>query len=337
MLLWSGYHITSSTRVLPVLSVLIAGAAVVVFVAGSPFSTLAEGDVRVQRPPALRVFGVGAVNYGISMLIMFAFAWLHPVAAEYHPILLGLLLALLSNTDIHSLLLGGGAAGDVGLGRSLAESGPGAAKRSNPARPCAWWPQAWRPHSLTRPADESDGRFGFVRLHTAGCRAGGSLVNGEGPGPGRFRTSRRVRRACSLRLAACCWSAAYPGPDWATGRVRCRPERTCRALSVLFQIVYPAAIAIKALPVVFLMTLYWIVLAPGGARQRSKRAWNTWRGAGLCGALPGAAGHPHGHFLWDRLRYVGLLGATKKAAAALGRFLRSHHGSATGRSSSASS
>src|SRR5262249_46046517 len=32
VLLWSGYHITSSTRVLPVLSVLIAGAAVVVFV-----------------------------------------------------------------------------------------------------------------------------------------------------------------------------------------------------------------------------------------------------------------------------------------------------------------
>jgi hypothetical protein len=103
VLLWAGFRMTSSKLVLPVLSLLIGGAAVAIFVFHAPFPRWLKALFVFGGLP-LYEYSVMARNYGISMLLLFVFAWLYR-SRRKHPLLLGTVVALLCNTNIHSLLL----------------------------------------------------------------------------------------------------------------------------------------------------------------------------------------------------------------------------------------
>jgi hypothetical protein len=101
-LLYLGNAITGSPLILPVISVLVAFGAVVIFVLRAPFPLWLKGLFVFSALP-LYEYSVMARNYGISMLLLFSFAALYPRHRQ-HPLLMGMVLALLANTNAHSVL-----------------------------------------------------------------------------------------------------------------------------------------------------------------------------------------------------------------------------------------
>lgn len=102
-LLRIGHQVLGSPLALPVVSVLVAFIAVLIFLFRSPFS-LGLKLLFVFSVLPLYEYSVMARNYGISMLVMFLFAALYPYRRR-HPFVLAGVLALLANTNIHSLLI----------------------------------------------------------------------------------------------------------------------------------------------------------------------------------------------------------------------------------------
>lgn len=103
LLLRAAHSVTQSTVVLPVVSILIASLAVLILVLFSPFG-IGLLAILLLGEFALFEYSVTARNYGISMLILFALAALYPRYRE-RGVVLGLLLLLLANTNVHSTLL----------------------------------------------------------------------------------------------------------------------------------------------------------------------------------------------------------------------------------------
>ena len=197
------------------------------------------------------------------MLIMFAFASLYP-SRRKHPILLGLLLALLCNTNIHSLLLG--------------------------AVLLAMW--AWDVFADERGLGSRDAiQFGAaVCVVAAGMAAAFTTVrptNQMAASDSSAYTLPNVARAISktVKAPARTFPDIAPSPPGvfapvgsvllvaATLGLIGQPVAFAAALSglvalsVLFQIVYPGCYRHQGLFVVFLMTLYWIVLAAARASE----------------------------------------------------------------------
>jgi hypothetical protein len=104
LLLRIGHDLTGSLTVLPIL----AFAAAAKFVALLSISRL--------RLPVIALFALGGItlyqytivarNYGVSVLLMFGFAALYPRLRK-RGIWLGLILALLCNSNVHSVVLAG--------------------------------------------------------------------------------------------------------------------------------------------------------------------------------------------------------------------------------------
>ncbi len=92
-----------SNLILPVLSILIAFAAVCLFLFKSPFPFWVKILFLFSAFP-LYEYSVMARNYGISMLLLFLIALLFP-KKEKQPILFACIIALLANTNIHSVIL----------------------------------------------------------------------------------------------------------------------------------------------------------------------------------------------------------------------------------------
>jgi hypothetical protein len=103
LLLYVGFSATGSVVVLPVLSLIVAGAAVSLLIFLSPFPRWLKILFVFSGLP-LYEYSIMARNYGISMLLFFGFAAMYR-SRKSHPLLLGFILAGLSNTNIHSLLL----------------------------------------------------------------------------------------------------------------------------------------------------------------------------------------------------------------------------------------
>lgn len=103
VLLYAAYGLTGSKLVLPALSALVCGAAVLIFVWHAPFPIWFRALFVFGGLP-LYEYSVMARNYGISMLLLFVFAGLYASRNE-RPILLVAVLALLANTNIHSAVL----------------------------------------------------------------------------------------------------------------------------------------------------------------------------------------------------------------------------------------
>ena len=103
LLLYVGFSATESVVVLPVISLILAGAAVSLLIFLSPFPRWFKILFVFSGLP-LYEYSIMARNYGISMLLFFGFAAMYR-SRKSHPLLLGFILAALSNTNIHSLLL----------------------------------------------------------------------------------------------------------------------------------------------------------------------------------------------------------------------------------------
>lgn len=108
-LLYLGLWVVNSPLVLPVVSVLIAFAAVVLFMRFAPFPLWFRCLFIFGGLP-LYEYTVSARNYGISMLLMVIAAVLYPHRAK-QGWWLAVVLALLANTNVHSALLVGVVAG----------------------------------------------------------------------------------------------------------------------------------------------------------------------------------------------------------------------------------
>jgi len=104
-LLRMGHQVFDSPTVLPLVSVLIAGASILLLLFGSPFP-LAVRILFTFSVLPLYEYSVSARNYGISMLLMFGFAIAYAHRRQ-HPFIVAAVLALLANTNVHSLLIAG--------------------------------------------------------------------------------------------------------------------------------------------------------------------------------------------------------------------------------------
>src|SRR5262249_9174089 len=103
LLLYGGYQVSSSKLVLPAVSIAIAAVAVWLFAFFSLFPPWFKALFIFSGLP-LYEYSVMARNYGISMLLLFLFASLYPLRHR-HPAVLGLVLALLCHTNVHSAML----------------------------------------------------------------------------------------------------------------------------------------------------------------------------------------------------------------------------------------
>ncbi len=105
-LLLRGAHVLwPSPAVLPVISVCVAAAAALLCVLRGPFTWWMVLLGLFSRF-ALFEYSVMARNYGVSVLLMFIIAALY-ARGRNGGVLLGILLALLANTNIHSVILAG--------------------------------------------------------------------------------------------------------------------------------------------------------------------------------------------------------------------------------------
>jgi hypothetical protein len=103
LLLRGAHALAPVPAVLPAVSLLVAAAAVVLFVVRSPFGP----PVLVLFPFSvfpLYEYSVMARNYGVSLLLCFAFASLYRDRTRWRP-LLALILVLLANTNAHAAFL----------------------------------------------------------------------------------------------------------------------------------------------------------------------------------------------------------------------------------------
>jgi hypothetical protein len=105
LLLYSGTVLVDTPLILPILSIGVAFAAVTLFMVTAPFALWVKCLFIFSALP-LYEYSVMARNYGISMLLMFLAVVLYK-ARKSHPWLLGVVLALLANTNVHSTILTG--------------------------------------------------------------------------------------------------------------------------------------------------------------------------------------------------------------------------------------
>ena len=104
-LLLRGGHALIGKMALPVIAYVIGAAAAALLVWRGPFSLLEKGVLLVTKFMVFE-YVVMARNYGVSMLLMFAFAALYRRWRLKGPGL-GIILFLLANTNVHSALLAG--------------------------------------------------------------------------------------------------------------------------------------------------------------------------------------------------------------------------------------
>jgi hypothetical protein len=105
LLLRAAFNLVHATWVLPLVSFLVAALAIWLFLVRAPFAVWWKALFVLSVLPVYE-YSVMARNYGISMLLMFAFAAEY-AGERYRPLLLGTLLFLLANTNVHSAMLAG--------------------------------------------------------------------------------------------------------------------------------------------------------------------------------------------------------------------------------------
>ena len=103
LLLRAAHAVLRDPVALPLVSIAVASAAMLLLLLRSPFSPPLLAALIVGKF-ALFEYAVMARNYGISMALLFALAVLYPRHRRGGPVL-GILLFLLANTNVHSALL----------------------------------------------------------------------------------------------------------------------------------------------------------------------------------------------------------------------------------------
>jgi hypothetical protein len=105
LLLYIGKSLINTQLILPITSILIAFAAVSIFMFYSPFP-LWFRTLFIFNAFPLYEYSVMARNYGITMLLLFIAATLYRKRRQ-HPFLLAFVLALMANTNVHAVILSG--------------------------------------------------------------------------------------------------------------------------------------------------------------------------------------------------------------------------------------
>jgi hypothetical protein len=103
LILYIVHSIIDTSLVLPITSITIAFIAVTIFMFFSPFSFWFRCFFIFSAFPIYE-YSVMARNYGISMLLLFLIAILFQKRKKY-PLSLAFILALLANTNVHSVIL----------------------------------------------------------------------------------------------------------------------------------------------------------------------------------------------------------------------------------------
>jgi hypothetical protein len=104
LMLYIGKSIADTPLILPIISIGVAFVAVALFLVAAPFPFWMRILFIFSALPFYE-YSVMARNYGISMLLLFLVALLYQ--RRRHPLLLAVALALLANTNVHSLLFAG--------------------------------------------------------------------------------------------------------------------------------------------------------------------------------------------------------------------------------------
>ena len=264
LLLHLGHAATSSRLILPLVSLAVAMGAVALLIFRSPLPFWLKALFIFGRMP-LYECSVMARNYGLSILLLFTFAWLYRQPRR-RPVWMGGVLFCLANTNIHSLLLAGllmlfwvwdelgrrrtplasHAARGLYLAAAILAAGAVAAVAT-------MWPSDQSiPSEATR--------------HTAANAIGALLSTLRDPArqfgsiaprlPGLVAVLINLILIGSMlglvgrpALFAVAWAAVF-------------------ALSVLFVVVYPGSYRHQGLFLVFLVTLYWMASDAGSATYR---------------------------------------------------------------------
>jgi len=103
LLLYVGHLLADTAIVLPIISIVVAFVAVATWMLCSPFPLWFKTLFIFSGLP-LYEYSVKVRNYGISMLLFFIFAALYPHRRRY-PLITALILALLANTNVHAAVL----------------------------------------------------------------------------------------------------------------------------------------------------------------------------------------------------------------------------------------
>ncbi len=259
LLLRGGFVLTSSRLVLPITSLVIAAAAMALLIFRSPLPLWLTALFVFGRL-GLYEYSVVARNYGISMLLMFGFAWLYPKRGQ-RALPMGLVLALLANTNLHSLLIAGALMAfwawdalvtDRQTGRAALVIGVAAIIYL--AGAAAALSTLW-PTEVTSPTDAT--RYTAAQVVRALCSV---LVDPAGQFGGIAPRIPALAIPVDLLFVA------------GTLMLLRRPAAFVTAwlvllvLSVLFQVVYPGGYRHQGLLIVAWMTLFWIVRDQEGDR-----------------------------------------------------------------------
>lgn len=103
LLLRGAHAIVPVREVMPAISVLVAAAAMAILVWRSPFRLWFLALILLSRFGLIE-YAVIARNYGLALLVLFVIAWLYPRRRD-SGVTIGLLLALLCNTNVASAML----------------------------------------------------------------------------------------------------------------------------------------------------------------------------------------------------------------------------------------
>lgn len=268
-LLLRGAHALFGVReVLPGLAFAIAAAAAALFALAAPFRPLVLG-LTLFGAFFLDEYAVLARNYGVSMLLMFAFAALYG-RWRTRGVGLGVVLALLANTNVPSVLIAGALALFWGI-ELLGEEG--------------WrWTPAWRRYAANMALLLLGVVACFVAVYPPAQDAAVS------PMAGRLSVGTVLLAAGNITAM---FSALLPERWWEwpasplllaamvigspLGLIR-RPAAVVAAVAVMvamplfFQIVYPGVYRHQALYVCLLVTLYWLVASRHGGRWPAGRS-----------------------------------------------------------------
>ena len=268
-LLLRGVHGVMGTReALPVAAFAVGAGAAALWTWRAPFRPLVLGLV-LFGGFTLYEYTVSARNYGVSMLLLFAFAAACPPAARRGP-WLGLILALLCNTNAPAALL----AGALSLFWAIELLGSE-----------GWrWTARWRHWA------------GNMVIAAAGAAACAAVIlppfNDAAVSPlaGRLTPATLVEAAFNVTAP---FNALLPESWWTVpgatlllaamvvgatlGLIRSPGGLIAGllmlvALPLFFQLVYPGGYRHQALFVAFLLTLHWLVAQGGGGSWPAGRA-----------------------------------------------------------------
>ncbi|MBV9747412.1 MAG: hypothetical protein JO157_01235, partial [Acetobacteraceae bacterium] len=265
-LLLRGAHVLIGNAALPAVAFAVGASAAALFAWRAPFRPLVIAAVLFSAF-CLREYTVLARNYGISMVVMFAFAWAYPRWRE-RGVGLGVLLALLANTNVPSVLLAGALALFWGVEILCADG--------------VRWTPAWRRYLVN---------MGVLLLGVLACVAevyppfNDAAVS---PMAGQLSVGAVLLAAVNVTAP---FAALVPDALWTVpvavlllaamvvggplGLVR-SPGGLAAALTAMvalplfFQIVYPGGYRHQALYIVLLLTLYWLVTNGHGGRWSAR-------------------------------------------------------------------